>query len=97
MSKQNDSVEKLVDRKLGTYIEHMNDQFERILEAVQSGTQKIPKISERLETVEYDVGQVKLLVRVAVDDRKLIKARTEKHAEKLEDHEKRITLIEKAA
>ena len=92
-----DDLEDVIDRRIGVFIEHMNDQFERVIEAVQTGTQKIPKIDKRLEVVEHDTNQIKLFMRAAMGDHKLIKVRTEKHTEQLDNHEERISLIEKAA
>lgn len=100
----NDDIEGIINRKLGTFIEPMNDQFERVLETVQSGTNKIPEMGERLEVIEHDVSSVKLMAHATFEDRKLIKARTEKHnqtlaeyGQQLKDHENRIKQIEKTA
>lgn len=99
-------TESIVDRKIGVIIEHMNDQFERVIEAVQSvrdTTKVIPKMSERIESVEYEVRIVRLAASSASDGTKLLKIRSEKILEELEDinrqlsiHDSRISKLEAA-
>ncbi len=97
-SKQSD--EKPVSQaQFGTFIEHMNDQFERVLEAVTSSTEKIPRISERLENVESDINHLKITTFNLPRDLKLIKNRTEKIEDikdQLENNTSRIADLEAA-
>ena len=97
---------KEVDNKLGLFIEHMNGQFERVLEAVESSTSKIPKISEQIEKLEHDITWVRLHTSGLNGDLKLVKIRTEKIQDNLnaidaelktfKNHEERITTLEAA-
>lgn len=48
-------VEEKLDRKMGVFIEHMNDQFQRIAEIIQvidERTRQIPIVLRRLELAE---------------------------------------------
>ncbi len=48
-------TEEKISRHLGVFIEHMNDQFQRILEAIAAMEQKVqilPKHEQRLEVLE---------------------------------------------
>ena len=77
-------------------LEDIRDQNRAVLEAVgamQDHVKLIPKISERLEKLEYDMAAVRIATRVTNDSIKLIKIRTEK----LEEHETRITKLEQKA
>ena len=77
-------------------LEDIRDQNRAVLEAVgamQDHVKLIPKISERLEKLEYDMAAVRMATRVTNDSIKLIKIRTEK----LEEHETRITKLEQKA
>ena len=77
-------------------LEDIRDQNRAVLEAVgamQDHVKLIPKMSERLEKLEYDMAAVRMATRVTNDSIKLIKIRTEK----LEEHETRITKLEQKA
>ena len=77
-------------------LEDIRDQNRAVLEAVgvmQDHVKLIPKMSERLEKLEYDMAAVRVATRVTNDSIKLIKIRTEK----LEEHETRITKLEQKA
>ena len=77
-------------------LEDIRDQNRAVLEAVgamQDHVKLIPKMSERLEKLEYDMVAVRMATRVTNDSIKLIKIRTEK----LEEHETRITKLEQKA
>lgn len=97
--KSADDFEDVIDRKLGVLVENMNDQFHRVLEAVENHTSKIPKMSERIEKLESDMSSVRLDTMVTRDSMKIIKIRTEKLddlVDELKDHSARLTRLEAA-
>jgi hypothetical protein len=91
------------ERKLGVLVEHMNDQFERVLEAVDSKTAAIPEIQKKLEKLDHisdDVEMIKADVKMQslkVDsvqhNVKMLKLRSDKEQERLEN---RVTKLEAA-
>lgn len=97
--KSADDFEDVIDRKLGVLVENMNDQFQRVLEAVESHTSKIPKMSERIEKLESDMSSVRLDTMVTRDSMNIIKIRTEKLddiVDELKDRSARLTRLEAA-
>lgn len=69
-------------------LEDINGKFDAILEAVgtmQDQVKKIPKMAERLEKLESDMNMVKLATMGTSGDLKLIKIRTEKLENILDD------------
>ena len=100
------SSSKDIDRKIGVVIKHMNDQFERVLEAVQSMTETIkplPKMGERIEKIEREVKLIGLTARSSVHNIEVIKVRSEKIIEELNEikdslvnHKQRIKQLETA-
>jgi len=69
-------------------LEDINDKFQAVLEAVgsmQDSVKKIPKMAERIEKLEYEMGALKIAARVASDNTQIIKIRTEKLEDVLED------------
>ncbi len=100
------SSSKDIDRKIGVVIEHMNDQFERVLEAVQSMTETIkplPKMGERIEKIEREVKLIGLTAYSSVHNIEVIKVRSEKIIEELNEikdslvnHKQRIKQLETA-
>lgn len=57
-SDTNENFEEILDRKLGVLVEHMNDQFGRVLDAVddmQQQVQHIPKIQEDISELKAAV------------------------------------------
>lgn len=100
MAKKQGDEEPVTQAQFGTFIEHMNDQFARVLEAVEFSTSKIPTMAERLERVEHDLTMVRLNTGSTGHDLETIKIRTEKLedlAEQAKDHELRITKLEHKA
>lgn len=98
--KDRKEVDNILDRKMGFFIEQMNDQFAKVLEAVDHSTGKIPAMSERLEKVEHDMTAIRLAMIGIPGDLKLLKIRTEKLDDitsQLEDHETRIAGIERTS
>lgn len=80
---------KMVDvNYLSAILEEIRDPNKAILEAYsldRDNVRKIPKIDERLEKLEYDMPMVKLATSQTSSDMKLIKIRTEKIVESLDD------------
>lgn len=69
-------------------LEDINSKFDAVLEVVsglQTNVNKIPKMSERIEKLESDMSLVKLATRVTSDDMNMVKIRTEKLENILED------------
>ena len=88
------------DHYEGALIEAMDDKINFLVDAMkgmQDNINKIPKIDERLEKIEYDIPSIKFATRMTSDDMKLLKIRTEKLndiADQLKDHKKRIIKLE---
>ncbi|HEY1835689.1 MAG TPA: hypothetical protein VGG13_02610 [Candidatus Saccharimonadales bacterium] len=100
MVQKDESIEEIIDRELGVLIEHMDDQFAIVLEAVDMSTSKIPAMGERLEKVEHDITSIKLTTMNNPHDLRLIKIRTEKLDDisaQVHGHEVRLTKPEQAA
>ncbi len=58
-----DEIDEKIDRKIGVFIEHMNDQFERVIEGLGpavDAAKALPRINQRLETIENDIAVIKL-------------------------------------
>ena len=81
-----DKITEILDHKLGIFIEHMNDQFTRVLEAVGDMQEKVDKIPQMQE----DVGELK-------QDMKVVKAAVTDTSRQVNNHEHRITRLEAAA
>ncbi len=94
----------------GVLLEDMDDKIDfliDVMKGMQESTKKIPKIDERLEKIEYDIPAIKFTTKMTNDDMKLVKIRTEKLQEGLEefktdakqliDHEKRLVKLEASA
>ncbi len=83
-------------------LEDINSKFDAVIDAVsgmQSQIKKIPKMSERIEKIESDLMVVKLDASLTRDDTRLIKIRTEKLENILEDVsdlQKRVKTLETA-
>lgn len=81
-------------------LEDMNSKFDAIMEAVgglQDQVKKIPKMSERLEKIEYDISSIKLDASMTRSDVKTIKIRSEKLEDikdDVNDLQKRIHILE---
>ena len=84
----------------GVLIEDFNSKFDAIMEAVgsmQDSVKKIPKMAERLEKLESDMTIVKMATKATSSDTNLIKIRTEKLENILEDVtdlQKRVKVLE---
>ena len=73
---------------LSALLEEVRDQNKAILEAYQfdrDNVKKIPKMDERLEKIEYDIPMIKLATAQTSSDVKLIKIRSEKITESLDE------------
>jgi len=96
--KKTDEPDEL--RKLGVLYENLQDDIQKILEIVtsqQESINKIPRMSEQVEQLEYDSSTIKLATRGTNDDLRLIKIRTEKLEElikQFKEHEARIVELE---
>lgn len=86
----------------GAQLEDMNGKFDPLLEAVgnlQGQVKKIPKMSERLEKIEYNIAAIKLDASMTREDVKTIKIRSEKLEDikdELSDLQKRVQALETA-
>lgn len=93
-----------LDRKLGVLVEHMNDQFQRVLESMESRLQpldkigpmeeKIQTINDRLEVVEYDAKITRKTVESMKNDIHASKVRSDMHEDTLIQHSKRLEELE---
>ena len=83
-------------------LEDINSKFDAVLDAVggmQDQIKKIPKMAERLEKIESDLIVVKLDASLTRNDTRLIKIRTEKLEDILEEVnslQKRVKTLETA-
>lgn len=73
------------DITIGILVEHMNDQFDRVLEAIGEMKQQVDK----LPSMESDIKDLK-------EDVKVIKAVVIDTSNQVHDHEHRITTLEQA-
>lgn len=99
-----EDTEDLIDRKLGMLIEHMNSQFERVLESVESATkpvgqigpmnEKLQTISDRLEVIEYDSKLTRLSVDSIKHDTKMLKLRSDRNEDTQRQQAARIDKLE---
>lgn len=53
-----EEVDERIDMRLGVLIEHMNDQFERVIEVIDQRTAPIPKVLERLDRIESRLDHI---------------------------------------
>lgn len=92
---QSNNINNELDQKLGVFIEHMNDQFERVIEAVQSSTDSMAKnqesIRQKLDRVADDIVMTKADVKLQnlrVDSLqrnvKILRLRSDEEQEKLD-------------
>lgn len=83
---------------LSAILEEVRDQNKALLEAYSGErdlVKKIPKIDERLEKIEYDLPMIKLVTTQTNSDMKLVKIRSEKITETLEEIKKDIKVLSK--
>ena len=83
-------------------LEDINSKFDAVLDAVsgmQDNVKRIPKMAERLEKLEDDMATVRMVTIATSNDTNLIKIRTEKLENILEDVtdlQKRVKTLETA-
>lgn len=54
-----DDIDERISNHIGVFIEHLNDQFERVLEAIDTKTTEIPIIAEKVRSIEKEVRFLK--------------------------------------
>ncbi len=91
MTGKKDAVDEKIDAQLDVFIEHTNDQFDRVIEAIQGQTEtlqadvkKIPVMSERLEKLENTMASVRLDTMTTSSTVSLLKARSNRSIEEYE-------------
>lgn len=104
MKTNKDTVDQKIDHKLGMLIEHIDERFQRILEAGQNQSeslqQKLQSISDRVERIEFDTARTKLSIITINHDVRMLKLRSDKKqngdkvSKSLKDIEQRITKLE---
>lgn len=72
-----DNIDEKISNQLSVFIEHMNDQFERVLEAVDSKTEPIAKMSDSLEVIEAETKMNSLKIESIKHDTKMLKLRSD--------------------
>lgn len=89
---------------MGVFVEHMNDQFERVLEAVESRTgailteqkemrQKLDKVSDYTEMTKADVKFLQMTTTSMSGDVKMLKLRSDQAKDKENTTDQEIILL----
>jgi archaellum component FlaC len=98
MPNKNDPTDEKIDAKLGMFIEHLNDQFDRVLEAGEGQSDKLQKklqlISDRLERVEKDSTWIRFEVSSIQKDANMLKLRSDKHEDTREQNAKEVKTLQ---
>lgn len=78
-------VEDIFDRKVAVLIEHMDDQFERVAEAIDEVRQEVSQCAKKsdLEEVKSDIRIIKTAINATNQD--------------IKKHGRRLTRLEKVA
>jgi archaellum component FlaC len=90
MSTRKETENYVTQSQFGVFVEHLNEQFDRVIEAVESQTSKIPKMAERVERLEDEMNWVRLQTSGLHGDLELLKSRTEKIQNSLESIQKEL-------
>lgn len=98
MSKKSETNEE-TDHKLGVLIEHMNDQFARVLEAVDSSQEtlkdEILRGNERLEKIESQSTGLSIDIMSIKSKVDTLKIRSDRRTREHEDTERAIKSLYK--
>lgn len=93
------------ERKLGVFVEQMNDQFERVLEAVDSKSspiaesqakieKKLGKLSDDVEMIKADTKMQNVKIDSIQHDVKMLKLRSDTENERLDDLDKDVKSLD---
>ena len=99
----NKKVDARIDAKMGIFIEHINDQFERVIEVINQKTRLIPEINRQLNTLAERITHVSvdvtLLKKEVATLRVEVNEQRSSHSSLLEaipDLDARVTKLEQA-
>ena len=92
-------IDEKIDRKLGVLVEHMNDQFERVLEAVESTQEslkeEIQRGNERLEKIEHQNNRSAIDIQSMKHKIDTLKIRSDRQTREQEDTDRSIKSLDK--